>query len=58
MAHNFEVEGGEIEEEFIENLQPGETQTMAIELPPGEYRVYCPVADHAQQGMELTLTVE
>jgi glucose/arabinose dehydrogenase/uncharacterized cupredoxin-like copper-binding protein len=57
MEHNFEVEGGDIEEVFAENLAPGESQTMAIELPAGEYRVYCPVADHAQQGMELTLTV-
>jgi glucose/arabinose dehydrogenase/uncharacterized cupredoxin-like copper-binding protein len=58
MEHNFEVEGGDIEEEFEENLQPGETQTMEIDLPAGEYHVYCPVADHAAQGMELTLTVE
>jgi uncharacterized cupredoxin-like copper-binding protein len=58
IEHNFEVEGGGIEEEFVENLAPGETQTMAVELSPGEYRFYCPVADHAQQGMELTLTVE
>jgi uncharacterized cupredoxin-like copper-binding protein len=58
MEHNFEVEGGSIEEEFEENLSPGDTQTMQIDLPAGEYRIYCPVADHAAQGMELTLTVE
>jgi uncharacterized cupredoxin-like copper-binding protein len=56
--HNFEVEGEGIEEEFPENLQPGETGTLEFELPAGEYRVYCPVGNHAQQGMELTLTVE
>ena len=58
MEHNFEVEGQGIEEEFAENLQPGETRTLELELPPGEYRVYCPVADHAARGMELMLTVE
>jgi glucose/arabinose dehydrogenase/uncharacterized cupredoxin-like copper-binding protein len=56
--HNFEVEGEGIEEEFEANLAPGESGTLEFELPAGEYRVYCPVADHAQQGMELTLTVE
>jgi hypothetical protein len=56
--HNFEVEGEGIAEVFPENLAPGESQTMEFEIPSGEYRVYCPVADHAQQGMELSLTVE
>jgi glucose/arabinose dehydrogenase/uncharacterized cupredoxin-like copper-binding protein len=56
--HNFEVEGQGIEEEFAENLQPGDTQTLELDLSPGEYRVYCPVDDHAAQGMELMLTVE
>ena len=58
IEHNFEVEGEGIEEELEENLQPGESGTLEFELPAGEYRVYCPVANHAQQGMELTLMVE
>jgi hypothetical protein len=57
MAHNFEIEGQDIEQVFEANLQPGASNTMQVELVPGEYRVYCPVADHAAQGMELTLTV-
>lgn len=57
IEHNFEIEGQGIEREFEENLQPGETQTMQVDLEPGEYHVYCPVGNHAAQGMELTLTV-
>lgn len=57
MEHNFEIEGQGIEKEFDEPLQPGEVKTMEVTLVPGEYRVYCPVGDHATQGMELTLTV-
>ena len=55
--HNFVIEGQGIEEVFAQNLQAGESNTMTVELPPGEYRVYCPVGNHAGQGMELTLTV-
>jgi uncharacterized cupredoxin-like copper-binding protein len=55
--HNFEVEGQGIEEEFETNLSPGETQTMQLNLEPGTYEVYCPVANHREQGMEIQITV-
>jgi glucose/arabinose dehydrogenase/uncharacterized cupredoxin-like copper-binding protein len=58
MEHNFEIEGGDIREELDENLQPGESNTLTVDLPAGEYEVYCPVGDHAAQGMQLTLIVE
>ena len=58
MEHNFEIEGGDIDEQFDENLQPGESNTLTVDLPAGSYDVYCPVGDHRQQGMELTLAVE
>ena len=56
--HNFEIEGNGIEKEFEANLAPGETQTMVVELKPGTYKVYCPVANHQEKGMSLQLTVE
>lgn len=57
--HNFEIENEEtgFEEVFAENLQTGETMTMTVDLQPGEYYVYCPIGNHAERGMELTLTV-
>jgi glucose/arabinose dehydrogenase len=57
IEHNFEIEGQGIEQEFEQNLQPGETKTMTVDLPPGTYEVYCPVGNHAEQGMETELTV-
>jgi Cu-Zn family superoxide dismutase len=57
IVHNFEIEGQGIEQVFEENLQPGETKTMTVDLPPGTYEVYCPVGNHAEQGMRLELTV-
>jgi uncharacterized cupredoxin-like copper-binding protein len=57
IEHNLEVEGQGIEEAFDSNLQPGETRTLEVDLQPGTYEVYCPVADHADQGMRVELTV-
>jgi uncharacterized cupredoxin-like copper-binding protein len=56
--HNLEVEGNGIEEELESDLDAGETGTLAVELEPGEYEWYCPVGNHADLGMEGTLTVE
>lgn len=56
--HNFEVEGQGTEHVFPQNLQPGETQMMEVDLQEGSYVVYCPVANHRSRGMELDLTVE
>ncbi len=55
--HNFEVEGQGIEEVFEENLRPGETKEMTLDLQPGTYEVYCPVGNHEDLGMLLELTV-
>jgi uncharacterized cupredoxin-like copper-binding protein len=55
--HNFEIEGQGIEEVFEEDLAPGDSNTLQVELAAGEYEVYCPVGDHRDMGMELALTV-
>jgi uncharacterized cupredoxin-like copper-binding protein len=55
--HNFEVEGQGIEEELPENLAPGASGMLTVDLAPGTYEVYCPVGDHAGEGMRLELTV-
>jgi predicted lipoprotein with Yx(FWY)xxD motif len=57
VEHNFEVEGQGIETELEQNLQPGESATLEVDLQPGTYEVYCPVGNHADMGMELELTV-
>lgn len=55
-THGFEVEGLGLEEE-IEQIPPGETRTLEVSLEPGTYRIYCPVADHSERGMEFPLKV-
>jgi uncharacterized cupredoxin-like copper-binding protein len=57
IEHNFEVEGQGIEEELPENLAPGASGTLTVDLAPGSYEVYCPVGNHRNQGMLVELTV-
>ena len=57
IEHNFELEGQGIEEELPENLTPGASGMLELDLAPGTYEVYCPVGNHAGEGMRLELTV-
>lgn len=60
VEHGFEIEGeleGEEVEWEIEPFAPGLTKTLEVELPPGEYEVYCPVPGHKEKGMVAKLIV-
>lgn len=60
MPHTFEIEGGG-EEWSTEPIEPGGSVTMSIDLPAGEYKVYCPIdsagMNHESQGMVTQLRV-
>lgn len=53
--HSLEVEGPE--EVETEIIGPGESASVQAKLPPGEYKMYCPVGDHEDRGMVGTVTV-
>jgi uncharacterized cupredoxin-like copper-binding protein len=56
--HNLEVEGPEGEQELEQDLSPGESGTLTVDLSqPGSYEMYCPVGDHRDRGMEGEVTV-
>jgi uncharacterized cupredoxin-like copper-binding protein len=57
MPHNFEIEGESVEEVLPEDVQPGDSATLEVELAPGTYTVYCPIGNHREQGMERQLEV-
>jgi plastocyanin len=56
-VHNLEVEGNGVEE-ITDDLDPGQSGKLTLDLEPGEYELYCAIGTHADQGMEGTLTVE
>jgi plastocyanin len=54
--HAIAVEGNGVAKAG-EVVQPGGTSKVSLDLKPGTYTFYCPVAGHRQAGMEGTLTV-
>jgi hypothetical protein len=57
VEHSFAFEGEGLHAEIEASLNPGEQATLTGDLQPGSYRAYCPVGDHAEQGMELEVEV-
>jgi plastocyanin len=56
-VHALEIEGHGVEEE-TENLQPGETAELTVELTEaGDYELYCPVGNHRDMGMDGSVQV-
>ncbi len=56
--HNLEVEAPEGEQELEQDLAPGESGTLTVDLSkPGKFEFYCPVGDHRDRGMEGEITV-
>ncbi|HEX2372157.1 MAG TPA: cupredoxin domain-containing protein [Solirubrobacterales bacterium] len=57
--HNLEVEGPSGEAELPDDLQPGDSGSLAVDLSkPGTYKFYCPVANHEELGMVGEVTVK
>ena len=57
ITHGFEIENAGLEEELETELAPGETGMLTVDLAPGTYEVYCPIGNHADQGMRIEVTV-
>jgi hypothetical protein len=56
--HDLEVESDQVEESLPEDLPPGESRILVVDLTPGTWEVYCPVGDHDDRGMRLQLAVQ
>lgn len=57
VTHTLTIEG--MEDDFLLEVDhEGDTDEGTVNLPPGEYTLYCTIRGHREQGMEGTLTVE
>src|SRR5215211_6860323 len=56
-VHALEVEGEGIEEE-TEEIEPGQSAELKVQLKAGTDEIYCPVGGHAEEGMEGKFTVK
>ena len=57
IAHALEVESEELEEE-TEDIAPGKSAKLKVDLPAGTYELYCPIGDHEDRGMKAELVVK
>jgi plastocyanin len=56
--HALAIEGPGVDE-VSATVGGGETAEVTVEITePGEYRIFCPVGGHAEQGMTGTLVAE
>lgn len=56
-VHVLAVDGPEGEAR-TDPIKPGSGATLRVALnEPGTYRMYCPLADHAERGMRGSITV-
>ena len=55
-THALEVEGNGIEEE-TEDIPPGGSAPLEVDLKEGTYELYCPIGDHKDRGMTTELVV-
>ncbi|HEX2070559.1 MAG TPA: cupredoxin domain-containing protein [Thermoleophilaceae bacterium] len=57
LAHNIEILEGDRIVERLRSFPAGQRRGLTVDLPPGDYRFICTVADHDEKGMHGTLTV-
>jgi len=57
VPHALALEGPGLEQRTKE-IAPGESETMLVFFrKAGNYKLYCPIGDHEQQGMKATVRV-
>jgi plastocyanin len=57
LAHNIEILDGERIVGRLRSFPAGQRRDLTVDLPPGEYRFVCTVADHDEKGMRGTLRI-
>jgi plastocyanin len=57
MDHGFVVEGDGVDEQIVDSVRPGTTETLTVALAPGTYTAWCPIGDHRAQGMEAQIEI-
>jgi len=55
-THALEVEGGDVEQR-TDDIAPGESATLKVDLSKGVYEMYCPISNHKELGMTGELRV-
>ena len=57
LAHNIEILQDDRIVDRLRSFPAGQRRDLTVDLPRGDYRFVCTVADHDEKGMRGTLTV-
>lgn len=57
LEHSFQIEGPGIDVALTHTLAPGQQGAFSVDLVPGSYSIFCPIAGHRESGMSFILTV-
>ena len=55
--HNLSVRGGGKEYGSVEIAASGDNESLALDLPVGDYTLYCSLIGHEDAGMVLDIKV-
>jgi plastocyanin len=56
--HALSIKGPGVDTTTTPTIQPGgASQQITVTLQPGTYELWCPVGNHKEQGMTVTVTV-
>jgi hypothetical protein len=56
-AHNFEIQGEDVNKKFLTDLSPGQTKVLHVTLEHGKYTAFSPSEGDRDKGMEAKLIV-
>lgn len=56
-THALTVDGNGLNDVSTGDIAPGASKSLTVTLKAGKYDVYCPVADHKMEGMDVPITV-
>lgn len=57
VTHSLEIQKDGQAAYRTDNIQPGHSDQITVQLDAGTYEVWCPVGNHRSQGMGMELTV-
>jgi hypothetical protein len=58
LEHAVRIEGPGLDEPLETAIAPGQHRRVELRVRGGAYRIYCPDANHAAQGVDAKLTVD
>jgi len=56
-VHNLFIEGAGLDRAAGDTIAQGASATVEVNFKPGTYTLYCPIANHRQNGEQVTVTI-